>query len=470
MEHVAIDLGGRESQICIRREDGSILEEHRYPTAALEEFLRKRPRSRVIVETSAEAFRVADGALACGHEVRGRPGHTCASAGSGRTRHQERSEGCPSPERDLLSYRLAIGSHSVGDGAPTQVLLRQPRESHRRQDEAGEQRARVASDEPLARSPWLSAHIPRTRASACEGTQGGAAEPHRANARGARADEPSSYRSGSRARENGVRGSGLPSIDDGTRSRTRDCRAVHRRARFMCTFRRRPRSPVVPGTDSRRTLELGTTATNCNNQGRLQSCPMGARPGRLGRDTQPPHRSDGALGSARRRATRPQASRRRASAKDRRHPVRDLARWIDLSAVPRRNVGARDRVVLFPSLARPLSPRDDCPEAATAIFRVRQPEAGLTALARMRRRQRTSTNAPTSADSRMRQLATHFETGRILADCVCDGDVCAGRGQPLHSRRKLTLSSPPCASFVDGHAISSRRLAITGERPPSRAT
>lgn len=70
MEHIAIDLGGRESQICIRAADQSVLLERRCATGALERFLKGRPRSRVIVETSAEAFAVADGALRCGHEVR----------------------------------------------------------------------------------------------------------------------------------------------------------------------------------------------------------------------------------------------------------------------------------------------------------------------------------------------------------------------------------------------------------------
>jgi transposase len=70
MEHVAIDLGGRESQVCVRREDGAILEERRCRTKDLGTYLSKRPPSRVILETCAEAFRVADQAQAAGHQVR----------------------------------------------------------------------------------------------------------------------------------------------------------------------------------------------------------------------------------------------------------------------------------------------------------------------------------------------------------------------------------------------------------------
>ena len=70
MEHCAIDLGGRKSQVCVRASDGTIVHESRPETLALKEFLQGRPKSRVIVETCAEAFGIADAALALGHEVR----------------------------------------------------------------------------------------------------------------------------------------------------------------------------------------------------------------------------------------------------------------------------------------------------------------------------------------------------------------------------------------------------------------
>ena len=67
MQHVAIDLGGRESQICVRSSSGVIELEKRWPTAKLVEWLERQPKSRVVVETCAEAFAIADGALAAGH-------------------------------------------------------------------------------------------------------------------------------------------------------------------------------------------------------------------------------------------------------------------------------------------------------------------------------------------------------------------------------------------------------------------
>lgn len=71
MKHVAIDLGGRESQLCVRAEDGTILREAKVATRSLPRLLAElKEPSRVIVETSAEAFRIADAALAAAHEVR----------------------------------------------------------------------------------------------------------------------------------------------------------------------------------------------------------------------------------------------------------------------------------------------------------------------------------------------------------------------------------------------------------------
>jgi transposase len=83
MEHLAIDLGGRESQICVRQNDGTILEERRCRTQALAAYLAGRPRSRVVVETCSEAFLIADAAVAAGHEVRVVPATLVRALGVG---------------------------------------------------------------------------------------------------------------------------------------------------------------------------------------------------------------------------------------------------------------------------------------------------------------------------------------------------------------------------------------------------
>jgi transposase len=83
VQHVAIDLGGRESQICIRQADGTIVEERRVTTRALLGLFRTWSSSRVILETCSEAFRIADAALLSGHEVRVVPATLVKTLGVG---------------------------------------------------------------------------------------------------------------------------------------------------------------------------------------------------------------------------------------------------------------------------------------------------------------------------------------------------------------------------------------------------
>jgi transposase len=83
VNHIAIDLGGRESQVCIRDAAGTILDQYRYPTKKLGARMREWEPGRVIVETSAEAFRIADQALAGGHQVRVVPASLVKSLGVG---------------------------------------------------------------------------------------------------------------------------------------------------------------------------------------------------------------------------------------------------------------------------------------------------------------------------------------------------------------------------------------------------
>ncbi len=83
MEHVAIDLGGRQSQVCARTADGHILLEQRVATSSLERFFRQQEPSRIVLETCSEAFRVADWALEYGHEVRVVPATLVRSLGVG---------------------------------------------------------------------------------------------------------------------------------------------------------------------------------------------------------------------------------------------------------------------------------------------------------------------------------------------------------------------------------------------------
>jgi hypothetical protein len=83
MEHVGIDLGGKESQVCVRNPEGTVLLERRMRTAALKSWVAGRPPSRVVMETRTESFSISDAAIAAGHQVRVVPGLLVKSLGVG---------------------------------------------------------------------------------------------------------------------------------------------------------------------------------------------------------------------------------------------------------------------------------------------------------------------------------------------------------------------------------------------------
>src|SRR5579863_2895213 len=119
MEHVAIDLGGRESQICIRTETGEVIKECRVRTDKVEALLRRRPKSRVVMETCSEAFAIADAALRLEHEVRVVPASLVRSLGVG-------SRSTKTDQRDArilseVSSRIDLGSVHIPSGPSRDV-------------------------------------------------------------------------------------------------------------------------------------------------------------------------------------------------------------------------------------------------------------------------------------------------------------------------------------------------------------
>lgn len=94
MDHIAIDLGSKESQICVRTSAGEIVEEWRCATKELVHWLSKQTPARVIVETYTEAFRLADLARRHGHEDTARDHHTRARARCRPAAREERRARC----------------------------------------------------------------------------------------------------------------------------------------------------------------------------------------------------------------------------------------------------------------------------------------------------------------------------------------------------------------------------------------
>ena len=115
MEHIAIDIGGRESQICVRAPDGAILAECRLATADLPRYLASRPPARVIVETCAESGWVAAAGQAAGHDVRVVPAGLVRMLGVGarRTKSDQRDA------RALSAASCRVELPSVHLASPT---------------------------------------------------------------------------------------------------------------------------------------------------------------------------------------------------------------------------------------------------------------------------------------------------------------------------------------------------------------
>jgi transposase len=83
MEHIGIDLGSKESQVCVRTAEGKIIGEWRLRMEGLIRFLEGRPAARIILETCTEAFRVAMLAQRAGHDVRVVPATLVRALGVG---------------------------------------------------------------------------------------------------------------------------------------------------------------------------------------------------------------------------------------------------------------------------------------------------------------------------------------------------------------------------------------------------
>lgn len=108
MLHIAVDVGSSKSQLCVRQPSGEIIEEGTWPTAKLGGRLRGYGPSRVILETCAEAFAIADAIKEAGHEVRVVPATLVRTLGVG-------SRGVKTDKRDArilseVSCRIEVPS------------------------------------------------------------------------------------------------------------------------------------------------------------------------------------------------------------------------------------------------------------------------------------------------------------------------------------------------------------------------
>ena len=86
MEHLAIDLGGRESQICVRSSDGRIVEERRCRTVRCRRIWRRVPAAAWWSRPAAKRLGLRMPPCSAGHEVRVVPATLVRSLGVGARR------------------------------------------------------------------------------------------------------------------------------------------------------------------------------------------------------------------------------------------------------------------------------------------------------------------------------------------------------------------------------------------------
>jgi transposase len=100
MDHVAVDLGSKQSQVCVRGADGGIQREVRVKNSDLGKALEMVGPSRVVLESCSEAFAVADLAIAAKHEVNIVPAGLARSLGVGQ-------RGVKTDKKDARNLSLA---------------------------------------------------------------------------------------------------------------------------------------------------------------------------------------------------------------------------------------------------------------------------------------------------------------------------------------------------------------------------
>jgi transposase len=114
VEHLGIDLGSSRSSICVVNDKGALVLERTVATLELDELLKKRPPSHVVVESCAESRKLALMARKHGHQVRVVPTSLVRSLGVG-------ARNIKTDKRDARN--LATASFRLGEELP-QVHVR----------------------------------------------------------------------------------------------------------------------------------------------------------------------------------------------------------------------------------------------------------------------------------------------------------------------------------------------------------
>lgn len=100
MNHVAVDIGSRQSQYCERTADGEVVRSGRLKNAALKEFFDALEPSEVVLESCSEAFTLAEWAMQGEHKVTVVPSTLAPALGVG-------ARGVKTDKRDAENLSLA---------------------------------------------------------------------------------------------------------------------------------------------------------------------------------------------------------------------------------------------------------------------------------------------------------------------------------------------------------------------------
>jgi len=100
MNHVAVDLGSKQSHVCERRPDGTVVRSVRVKTSSLPQLFAQMEPSRVVLEACSEAFTVARWAMEHRHEVTVVPSTLAPALGVG-------ARGVKTDKRDAENLSMA---------------------------------------------------------------------------------------------------------------------------------------------------------------------------------------------------------------------------------------------------------------------------------------------------------------------------------------------------------------------------
>ena len=144
MEHLAIDLGGKESQICVRSSDGQIVEERRCRTATLPAYLATRPGAASSSRPAAKRLGSRTPRWARARGAR-RAGDAGADLGRRCAPAEDRPARRSGAQRGVLPDRSSLGARAQSAGAGAQDDVWHAGSAGGRPDEVDQHRARLAA-------------------------------------------------------------------------------------------------------------------------------------------------------------------------------------------------------------------------------------------------------------------------------------------------------------------------------------